>query len=124
MGKYSVIEGKAVTTENIDEARKLDMMVYDEEYFVTLRQCLEWNKKNNRIYTMIQDNDSGRIVAYVNISPVTDEYYDKIKSGKFIDTYLPPEAIVDYALPDFRIPIMFIFHQLLFIRTIKTRKFF
>ena len=45
MGKYSVIEGKAVTTENIDEARKLDMMVYDEEYYVTLRQCLEWNKK-------------------------------------------------------------------------------
>ena len=100
MGKYSVIEGKAVTTENIDEARKLDTMVYDEEYFVTLRQCLEWNKKNNRIYTMIQDNESGRIVAYVNISPVTDEYYDKIKSGKFIDTYLPPEAIVDYVLPD------------------------
>lgn len=100
MSKYSVIEGRAVTTENIDEARKLDMLVYKEEYYVSLRQCLEWNKKNSRIYTMIQDDDTGRIVAYVNVSPVTDEYYEKIRSGKFIDTYLPPEAIVDYVLPD------------------------
>lgn len=100
MSKFSVIEGSSVTAEDILQACMLDQMVYEEEYYVTLQQCLEWHKKNDRIYTMIRDNTTKDIIAYVNMSPVTKEYYDKIKSGQFIDTYLPPDAIVDYFLPD------------------------
>lgn len=100
MNDYAIVEGAEVTISDIDEARKLDQLVYEEEYFVSLQQCIDWNKRNNRIYTMIRDVSSGNIIAYVNISPVTDEYYEKICSGEFIDTYLPPEAIVDYGFPD------------------------
>lgn len=100
MKKFTVIEGVDVRPKDINEARLLDRIVYDEEYYVTLDQCLEWNEKNNRIYTMIRDNETKKIIAYVNLSPVTNEYYEKILSGHFVDTYLPADAIVDYAMPD------------------------
>lgn len=100
MKRYSVIEGAAVTAQDIEQARKLDQMVYDAEYHVPQRQCIAWNRRNNRIYTMVRDTVTDQIVAYVNISPITEEYYRKIASGSFLDTYLPPEAIVKYALPD------------------------
>ncbi len=100
MDRYTIIEGEAVEWQDIAEALELDKLVYDEEYYVSLEQCMEWYERNNKIYTMIRDNHSGKIIAYVNISPVTEEYYEKIKSGTFIDTYLPADAIVSYDLPD------------------------
>ena len=91
MSRYSVVEGAAVTAEDIGEAILLDRLVYPEEYCVTLEQCLAWFRRNSRIYTMVRDGETGRIVGYVNVSPVTDEYYEKILGGEFIDACLPPE---------------------------------
>ena len=99
MSRFSVIEGRDVTPEDIGEARELDLTVYEAQYHVTTEQCLAWNRENGRIYTMVRDRETGRIVAYCNLSPVTDEYYERIAAGAFNDTELPPEAIVDYALP-------------------------
>lgn len=100
MQGFSVIEGTEVTIENIREAIELDKLVYDEEYYVTIAQCLGWRERNNRLYTMVKDDATGKIIAYANLSPVTEEYYERIKSGQFIDTLLPPEAIVAYSMPD------------------------
>ena len=100
MEKYIVVDGRNVTVDDIAEAVSLDKLVYDEEYYVTIRQCLDWYSKNDRIYTMIKESDTNRTIAYVNASPVTSEYYNKIRGGEFIDTYLPPDAIVGYDFPD------------------------
>ncbi len=96
---FVVVEGKEITVQDIEEALLLDKMVYDEEYYVTLDRCLEWFKRNNEIYSMLKDKATGKIVAYINVSPVSDEYYELIKSGAFIDTYLPPQAIIAYDMP-------------------------
>ena len=100
MEKYIVVDGRNVTVDDIAEAVSLDKLVYDEEYYVTIRQCLDWYNKNDQIYTMIKESDTNRTIAYVNASPVTSEYYNKIRGGEFIDTYLPPDAIVGYDFPD------------------------
>lgn len=100
MGKYIVVDGKQVTIDDIAEAVSLDKMVYEEEYFVTIRQCQEWYRKNPQIYTMVKDTASNSVIAYINASPVTHEYYEKIRSGEFIDAYLPADAIVAYDFPD------------------------
>ena len=99
MCKYKVIEGPSVTKEDIIQALNLDKIVYPDEYIVSIEQCLAWNDMNNHIYTMIKDGSTNNIIAYVNISPVTEEYYEKIRSGEFIDTLLPAEAIVSYDFP-------------------------
>ena len=100
MEQYTVIYGEQVTIDDIAEAIMLDKMVYDEEYHVTISQCLAWYNRNSQIYIMVKDNRTRKIVAYVNVSPVTDEYYEKIRSGEFIDSFLPPEAVVGYDFPD------------------------
>lgn len=99
MDDFKIINGMDVSIDDIEQAIELDKIVYDEKYFVSLDQCLEWNEVNNQIYTMIKKVDTNSVIAYVNISPVTDEYYEKIKSGEFIDTYLPAEAIMSYDMP-------------------------
>ena len=96
---FEVIEGKNVTDKDIYQALMLDRLVYDEIYFIGYEQCLRWNKANNRIYTMIKDTDTGKIATYVNISPVTEEFYDKIRGGYFIDATLPASAVVSYDIP-------------------------
>lgn len=100
MSKYKIISGSEVTKDNIRQALELDRLVYDEEYYVSLEQCLEWYNVNNQIYVMVYDEETQKIIAYINLSPVTEEYYNKIRSGQFIDTLLPAEAIVPYDFPD------------------------
>lgn len=94
-----IVEGKDVTPEDIAQASYLDTLVYDKVFCAPVDVCLQWNAVNNRIYTMARDTETGKIVAYVNLSPVTDSYYEKIKSGTFLDVYLPPEAIASYDMP-------------------------
>jgi GNAT superfamily N-acetyltransferase len=96
---YCIIDGKSVTDEDIAQALQLDRLVYTEEYYVTLERCISWFRRNNQIYTMLKDTATGKIIAYVNVSPITDEYYDRIRNGDFVDTYLPPEAIIEYDMP-------------------------
>ena len=48
---------------------------------------------------MIKDNEAKRIVAYINISPVTEECYDNIKNGHFIDTGITADMILNYNMP-------------------------
>jgi|GEM_PF-5378932 len=100
MSRYIIVEGAEVTALDIREAITLDKTAYSEEYQVSLEQCLAWYNENNRIYTMIRDSATNKIIAYVNIFPVNDEYYERIKGGDFIDTLLPPDAIVEYLMPD------------------------
>lgn len=43
---------------------------------------------------MIRDLNTNHIIAYINTMPVTDECYNKIKSGNFIDVEITPQMIL------------------------------
>ena len=43
---------------------------------------------------MIRDLNTDHIIAYINTMPVTDECYNKIKSGNFIDVEITPQMIL------------------------------
>ena len=95
----SIITGRQVTVEDIREAVMLDTLVYDDIYHVDTAQCEEWFRVNPDIYVMAKDDHTGKIIAYVNISPVTDECYDRIKNGDFIDTGITADMILSYDMP-------------------------
>ncbi len=97
--KFEILDGKNIKICDIEQAIMLDEITYGNEYWVTLDRCLGWFERNNQIYTMLKENKTGRIIAYINVSPVTDEYYEKIKQGDFIDAFLPSEAIIEYDMP-------------------------
>lgn len=95
----SIITGKQVTLEDIKQAVYLDRLVYDDIYYVDTTQCEKWFDVNPDIYIMAKDTKINRIIAYVNISPVTDECYERIKNGDFIDTGITADMILSYDMP-------------------------
>jgi len=97
--RISIITGKQVTIEDITQAVYLDTLVYDDIYHVDTTQCEEWFAVNPDIYVMAKDIKTNRIIAYVNISPVTDECYERIKQGDFIDTGITADMILSYDMP-------------------------
>jgi len=94
-----IIEGENITVEHIKQILNLDKLVYDECYQNSLETCLDAYERNSDTYTMLYSTSADKIVAYVHVVPVTDEYYDRMKSGTLNDAYLPPEASVPYDLP-------------------------
>ena len=97
--RFSIITGKEVTRGDIAEAVALDTLAYDDIYQVDTTLCEEWFKVNPDIYIMAKDNVTGSVVAYVNVSPVTDECYERIKNGDFIDTGITADMILSYDMP-------------------------
>jgi len=95
----SIISGRQITTHDIREAVELDLLVYDDVYHVDTTQCEQWYRVNPDIYVMAKDDITGKVIAYVNISPVTDECYEKIKRGDFIDTGITADMILSYDMP-------------------------
>lgn len=95
----SIITGRQVTREDIREAVLLDTLVYDDIYHVDTTQCEEWFEVNPDIYVMAKDNRTNRVIAYVNVSPVTDECYERIKNGDFIDTGITADMLLSYDMP-------------------------
>ncbi len=98
-GRFSLISGREVTPEDIREAVELDRLVYDEVYWVDAEQCEKWFAINPDIYVMVKDNDAGKIVAYVNVSPLESECFEMMRSGDFIDTGITENMILGYDKP-------------------------
>ena len=95
----SIISGRQITQRDIRDAVELDSLVYDDVYHVDTTQCEGWYRVNPDIYVMAKDDITGKVIAYVNISPVTDECYEKIKKGDFIDTGITADMILSYDMP-------------------------
>ncbi len=99
LNRIKIVTGKEITAEDIEEAVALDMLVYDNIYHVDSELCKEWFKVNPDIYVMAKDVECDQIIAYVNVSPVTDECYYRIKKGDFIDTGITADMILSYDMP-------------------------
>lgn len=95
----SIITARQVTKEDIREAVILDTLVYDDIYHVDTTQCEEWFAVNPDIYVMAKDNRTNKVIAYVNVSPVTDECYERLKNGDFIDTGITADMLLSYDMP-------------------------
>ena len=92
----SIITGRQATKKDIREVVILDTLVYDDIYHVDTTQCEEWFAVNPEIYVMAKDNRTNKVIAYVNVSPVTDECYKRIKNCDFIDTGITVDMLFSY----------------------------
>lgn len=97
--EIEILTGREVTNSDIEQAVALDGLVYDDVYHVDPTLCEEWVEANPDIYVMAKDKKSGKIIAYVNISPVTEECYERLKNGDFIDTGITSDMILSYDMP-------------------------
>lgn len=98
--KFNCYIGRNVTPEMIYQAVGIDGCVYSNEYQGVYETCINWWKKNPAIYVMIEDSQTKRIVGYINAMPLSNAYYQRIRSGETIDTDIPSEEIETYDFPD------------------------
>ena len=97
--RISIVTGREVTVEDIAQAAYLDTLVYDDIYLVTVDQCKEWMAVNPDIYVLAKDTQKDRFIAYANLMPVTDECYERLKNGDFIDTGITADMVLSYDMP-------------------------
>ncbi len=93
--EYKLLFGDMVTDNAIKEALDIDRLSYDEIYFLDTQKCINYHKKNKYIYIMAE-NSFGKIVGYINYSPITDEMYEFLKSGYEVDTVITADDILEY----------------------------
>lgn len=96
---FVILTGKEITPVEIQQALDLDAMVYEKEFLVPLETCIKWFEVNPDIYVMVKDKRNNKVIGYINISPITDESYEKIRSCKFIDTGITDDMILSYDMP-------------------------
>ena len=89
---FEIIRNEQVTEKDIEEALLLDYSSYDEYYHLETSRCFGFVRKNNYVYSMIKAD--GHVIAYINISPINDEAYERLRGGES-DNFL----CYDYLVP-------------------------
>ncbi len=99
LSRYKIKDNKDITFDDIKIAVQLDYCVYPGMEHVDPDECYRWFKLNPDIYVFIEDTVSGKLVAYTNTAPVTEDCYEKIKSGEFLTTNITEDMILSYDMP-------------------------
>lgn len=94
--KFVILENAEISVTHIQQALNLDYEAYENALHLTLETCIAYFKKNKDIYLMLFDTDNKKIIAYLNVSPITNSAYEKIRSGIANDTFLTANDILNY----------------------------
>ena len=91
-----ICTGRQISRDYIEQALKLDRIVYDDIYQLDIETCMGFHRKNPDIYIMAVEQDTQKVVGYINFSPVNRKLYAALASGKVIDTVVTGEQIPRY----------------------------
>ena len=91
-----ICTGRQISRDYIEQALKLDRIVYDDIYQLDIETCMGFYLKNPDIYIMAVEQDTQKVVGYINFSPVTRKLYAALVSGTVIDTVVTGGQIPRY----------------------------
>ncbi|GHV96723.1 hypothetical protein AGMMS50293_30430 [Spirochaetia bacterium] len=96
-----LISGLEVTENDIRQALELDYLVYkyDDSFQFPIEKCLEWHSINPDVYFMLKDIVEDKIIAYVNLAPITKECFDIIITGEVWDIEISEDDLLSYDFP-------------------------
>ena len=97
--KYDVLRGSELTPEEVKDVVALDDRNFDARYHTTPEQNAALFRTNRESGFAVRDRETGSLVAYTMLLPVTDSTYLRIRQGVFMDTELTPEMVVKYDAP-------------------------
>lgn len=99
MKHFRIKNSKEVTFKDIQEAVELDYLAFPGMEHVEPIECWEWFNFNSDIYLFVEDTKTKKIVAYTNTAPITEECYERIKTGTFLTTDITNDMILSYEMP-------------------------
>lgn len=97
--RYQIKPNADIVFKDIQDAVQLDHLVFQGMEHVEPQECWKWFNFNPEIYIFVEDTMTGKIVAYTNTAPITEECYEKIKSGTFLTTNITDDMILSYDMP-------------------------
>ena len=97
MASYHVYSGSEINHRMISEAIQLDRLSYSDIYQLQVETCYEYFEKNNDIYIMAVDDDTGNVIGYINFSPIMESVFRELVFGNTIDTVITSNNVASYS---------------------------
>ena len=98
-GRYAVLRGRDVPKEDVEAIIALDRESFAEAYQVAPEQDIALFEANRENGLVVKDSKTGEVVAYSMLLPVREEVYERILTGKFVDTALTPDMVLPLDRP-------------------------
>ena len=96
---FYLMRSDEITPQDIQAVLDMEAKVYSEDSRQVLDDCLQYFHANPDIYLFMRDKETGKIVANIDIAPISDECYEKLRSGHFTDVDITPDMILSYDMP-------------------------
>lgn len=97
--RFHLMSPDEITPQDIQEVLDMEAEVYPEDERQPLSFCIQYFEVNPNVYLFFKDMDTGKIVANIDICPISDECYEMIRSGTFRDREILPDMVLSYDLP-------------------------
>lgn len=97
--KFILITGKQITPKEIQEVLDIEDGIYSDNVQVTLDRCLTLHKINPNVYFMVKDVQTNKIIGCMDIEPIDDDFYERLKQGHIIDMDITPDVVLGYNMP-------------------------
>lgn len=99
-GRYEIVRGTDVTPRGIEDVVALDGQYYEETcYHMTVDYTAALFRSNEESCIAVRDRETGSVVGYAMLLPVSDETYARIRTGSFVDSNLTLDMVVRYGAP-------------------------
>lgn len=95
---YTIPPGE-MDRKAFQETDDIDYLVLREDLIASIDTALEWYEYNNYTYIAIRDVNTNKIAGYFTLLPITDDTYNKILSGDFMDKDFTKDSILQYETP-------------------------
>lgn len=99
--KLVPIQPEELTYDDIVETNQIEKLVLPPDLIASAETTFEWFQHNPLTMIGARDVETGKLVGFFNTLPITDDLFEKIKSGDFDDTKLSLEQILQYDIPGF-----------------------
>lgn len=99
-GLYSV-SPEDITENDIDEIYNIETFSLPPDLIASTQITKEWYNFNSLTIIGVRDRETEKLVGFIHTIPVTDEYYEQIRSGNFDDTIISLDEIRQYDIPGF-----------------------
>lgn len=97
---FHLLAPSEISRSDLDGTIELDKFVYPDELIPDSDSVWSWFSSNPDIDFIIKETVSGKVIAYAEAMPVSDESYAGIKSGQAVDLkFMTAENIMSYEMP-------------------------
>lgn len=96
---FEILFPGEMTHSDFDETDEIDYLVLREDLIASIETAIEWYDYNEYTYIAIRDKGTKKIAGYFTLLPITQDTYNLILSGDFMDKEFTTDSILTYDAP-------------------------